>query len=72
MTCSLNLQNEDGSDMVKVSKSAMVRDIIRSAGDIVAMVVAEDQQTAQDALELIDVRYDAVDAVADVYAAMAD
>ena len=36
------------------------------------MVVAESQQIANDALELIDARYDAMDAVADVYAAMAD
>ena len=72
ITCSLNLQNEDGSDMVKVSKPAMVRDINRSAGDIVAMVVAESQQIANDAIELIDARYDAMDAVADVYVAMTD
>ncbi len=70
--CTLSLKNEDGSEMVKVSKPAMVRDINRSAGDIVAIVVAENQQIANDALELIEARYDAMEAVADVYAAMAD
>ena len=34
------------------------------------MVVAESQQIANDALELIDAHYDAMDAVADVYAAV--
>ena len=72
ITCALSLQNEDGSDMVKVSKPAMVREINRSAGDIVAMVVADNQQIADDALELIEARYEAMEAVSDVYAAMAD
>ena len=59
ITCALSLQNEDGSDMVKVSKPAMVREINRSAGDIVAMVVADNQQIVDDALELIEARYEA-------------
>ena len=57
--CTLSLRNEDGSDMVKVLKPAMVREINRSAGDVVAMVVADNQQIVDDALELIEARYEA-------------
>ena len=42
ITCLLNLQHEDGSDMVKGSKPAMVRNISRSAGDIVAIMHTAD------------------------------
>ena len=68
----IDLNNEDGSPMVKVSKPAMVRDINRSAGDIVAMVVADDIGTALDAVELIDARYEPMAAVTDVYDAVAE
>ena len=57
--CTLSLRNEDGSDMVKVLKPAMVREINRSAGDVVAVVVADNQQIVDDALELIEARYEA-------------
>jgi len=67
----LDLKNRDGSDMVKIAKPVMVREINRSAGDIVAMVVADDTATALDALELIDARYDPLPSVTDVYAATA-
>ena len=50
----------------------MVRDIIRHAGDIVAMVVAETEDIAKSAIELIDVEYQPMPAVTDIYAAMAD
>ena len=52
ITCELSLQNEDGSDMVKVSKPPMVREINRSAGDIVAMVVADNQPVSYTHLTL--------------------
>ena len=62
----------DGTPMREVSKPAMVRDINRYAGDIVAMVVAETRQQARDAAELIEMDFETLDAVTDVYAAMAD
>ena len=68
----IDLKNADGSDMIKVAKPAMVRDVNRTAGEIVAMVVAEDLVTALDALELIDASYESMDAVTDVYAAVAE
>lgn len=70
--CKLDLQNADGSDMTKVSKPAMVRDINRSIGDIIAVIVAKDRGIAADALEKIEVSYEKMPAVSDVYAAMAD
>ncbi len=70
--CQNRLTNGDGTKMTMVSHPPMVRDINRTAGDIVAMVVADDATIAQDALEQIDVRYDGMSAVTDVYAAIAD
>jgi len=70
--CRHRLTNDDGKQMTMVSHPPMVRDVNRTAGDIVAVVVAEDATTAHDALELIDARYDSLPAVTDVYAAMAD
>ena len=70
--CEHRLTNSDGTKMTMVSHPPMVRDVNRTAGDIVAMVVADDATTAQDALEQINVRYDGMPAVTDVYAAIAD
>jgi carbon-monoxide dehydrogenase large subunit len=70
--CQTRLTNEGGDKMTMVSHPPMVRDVNRAAGDIVAVVIAEDSTTAHDALELIDARYDSFSAVTDVYAAMED
>ena len=61
-----------GGDMQLVSKPAMVRDINRHAGDIIAMVVAETQDIAESAIESIEVDYEAMPAVTDIFAAIAD
>ena len=68
--CSVQLENEDGSKMKMVTRPAMVRDVNRTAGDIVAVVVADNIQIARDAVEAVDARYDGLEAVTDVYAAM--
>ena len=68
--CQQYVENRDGSQIPRTTKPAMVRDIIRHAGDIVAMVVAEKRQQALDAIELIDVDYAPMDAVCDVYEAV--
>jgi carbon-monoxide dehydrogenase large subunit len=70
--CQLQIENFDGSKMPMTTKPAMVRDINRYAGDIVAMVVADTQTQANDAVELIDASFEPLPAVTDVYAAMAD
>ena len=62
----------DGTPMQETSKPAMVRDINRYAGDIIAMVVADTRQQARDAAELIEMDFEPLDAVTDVYAAMRD
>ena len=41
--CQLQIENFDGSKMPMTTKPAMVRDINRNAGDIMAMVVADTQ-----------------------------
>ncbi len=70
--CQLQIENFDGSKMPMTTKPPMVRDINRNAGDIVAMVVADTQTEADDAVELIAASFDPLPAVTDVYAAMAD
>ena len=67
--CQHYVDNWDGSQVARTTKPAMARDIIRHAGDIVAMVVATTRQQALDALELIEVDYDPMAAVCDVYEA---
>ena len=69
--CQQYVENRDGSQIPRTTKPAMARDIIRHAGDIVAMVVADTRQQALDAIELIDVDYAPMDAVCDVYEAVA-
>ncbi|MGB0690016.1 MAG: carbon monoxide dehydrogenase, partial [Candidatus Puniceispirillum sp.] len=52
--CKNVVTNSDGSSMPMVTKPPMVRDINRYAGDIVAMVVADSQMHADNALDLIE------------------
>ena len=70
--CQHRLSNADGEKMTLVDHPAMVRDVNRAAGDIVAAVIAETDTIALDAVELIDARYDSLAAVTDVYAALED
>ncbi|MGB0939882.1 MAG: xanthine dehydrogenase family protein molybdopterin-binding subunit [Candidatus Puniceispirillaceae bacterium] len=69
--CLFYPENRDGSKVAHTTKPPMARDIVRHAGDLVAMVVAETRQQAMDALDMIEVDYDPLDAVTDVYDAMA-
>jgi carbon-monoxide dehydrogenase large subunit len=48
----------------------LARDTVRYVGEGVAVVIAENQHIAEDALELIDVEYEVLDAVVDPIAAM--
>ena len=70
--CQLQIENFDGSEMPMMEKPPTVRDLNRNVGDIVAMVVADAQTEADDAVELIAASSDPLLAVTDVYAAMAD
>jgi len=69
--CLHYVKNRDGSDVPRTSKPPMARRLVRHAGDLVAMVVARTRQQALDALELIEIDYEPLDAVTDVYDAMA-
>ena len=68
--CQFYPVNRDGSKVPQTTKPPMAREVVRHAGDLVAMVVAETRQQAMDALDLIEVDYDPLEAVTDVYAAM--
>ena len=70
--CQLRIENFDGSKMPMTKKPPMVRDTNPNVGDIVAMVVADTQTEADDAVELIAASLDPLPAVTDVYTAMAD
>ena len=70
--CQLQIENFDGSKMPMTTKPPMVCDINSNAGDIVAMIVADTQTEADDAVELIAATFEPLAAVTDVYAAMAD
>ena len=52
-------------DIKTAPHMALAVDKVRHVGDGVAVVIAEDRYTAQDALELIDVDYEPLDAVVD-------
>ena len=70
INCNFYPENRDGSQVPRTTKPPMARSKVRHAGDLVAMVVAETRQQAMDALDLIEVDYDPLDAVTDVYDAM--
>jgi carbon-monoxide dehydrogenase large subunit len=59
------------SDLKVAEYPCMARDIVRYVGDIVAVVVAETNYQAYDALELIEVDYEPLPAVTDPKAATA-
>lgn len=72
ITCRQWVEFPDGSPMKATTKPAMVRDLNRHAGDIVAMVVADSREEARNAVDLIEMDFDPMDAVTDIYASMAD
>ena len=53
------------SDLKIATYHGIAKDVVRYVGDIVAVVVAEDRYLAEDALELIEVDYEALPAVVD-------
>ena len=60
------------SDIKGVAHPAIARDVVRYVGDAVAVVVAESRHQAQDALELIDVTYEPLQAIVDPQQALAE
>jgi carbon-monoxide dehydrogenase large subunit len=60
----------NGEGLKSVRSPALAQNRVRFVGEAVALVVAESVEAAQDAVELIDVRYDALDPVLDGRAAL--
>lgn len=59
-------------DIVMPDFPALAVDKVRHVGDCVAVVLASDKATAEDAVDLVVVDYDALPAVVDMEAALAD
>ena len=65
------VKNSDGTEISTVTRPPMARGIVRSVGDIIAMVVADTKEKALDAAESILVDYEPLSAVTDTRAALA-
>lgn len=60
------------TDIVIPDHPSMAVDTVRYGGEIVACVVARDQYAAADAVDLVDVTYEALEPVMDMEAALSD
>ncbi len=72
LPCVMAVTSRDGSEAVIPPRPALARERVRHVGDPVAMVVAETAVQAGNALELIEVDYDMLDAVTDTAGALED
>lgn len=61
-----SIKNTDGSQIANPPRPGLATDRVRYVGECVAMVIAESARQAEDALELINVEYVPLEAVADV------
>ncbi len=69
LPCIVPVKNHDGTPRGETPRPVLALDRVRHVGDPVAMVVAETYHAARDAAELIEVEYEPLPAVADVFAA---
>ena len=72
MRASVAQKNRDGSDPVIVPRPVLACGAARFVGDAVAIVIAETQQQARDAADLVEVSYGPLPQVTDPRAALAD
>ena len=70
--CGWQVDFKNGDTMKEPGHPIMVADKVRHVGDAVAVVIAEDRQTARDATGLVEVNYEVLDAVVDPKAATQD
>lgn len=63
--CGWQVDFKNGDTMKEPGHPIMVSDKVRHVGDAVALVIAEDRQTARDAAGLVGVNYEVLDAVVD-------
>ena len=66
-----DFKNDFGILPVSQDEPPLCRDKVRLVGDPVAAVIAVDEFSAQEALELIDVEYEALPTIADIFDALA-
>ncbi|MCH7833044.1 MAG: xanthine dehydrogenase family protein molybdopterin-binding subunit, partial [Proteobacteria bacterium] len=64
-------KNRDGSELSEPPRHCLAIDRVRYVGEPVALVVAETDQIARDALDLIDVDYESLNAVTNAVKALA-
>src|SRR6266550_3103511 len=68
---SADFKRPDGTPLASPPRHALAVDTVRFVGEAVAVVLAQTRVQAQDAMEAIDIRYDALPAVADLHRAIA-
>ncbi len=68
---SADFRRADGSPTESPPRRALAAEMVRFVGEAVAVVVAQSRTQARDAAEAIDVRYDALPAIADPVQAVA-
>ncbi len=66
LPCAVPLQNRDGSKAADPGHPALADGAVHHVGDPVAFIVAETDEAARDAAELIDVQYDVLPSVTDL------
>lgn len=71
LPCGWNVTGKSGVQMVEPGHPPLADEIVRYAGDQVAVVLAETRALARDAAELVDVDYEELPAVTDLDAASA-
>ena len=67
--CRAALKNRDGTPRADTPRPVLARQRVRHVGDAVAFVVAESEQQARDAAELVDVDYQALPVATDTVGA---
>ncbi len=72
LPCAVPVKHRDGTKAPRPGRPLLARDRVRFVGDTVAMAVAETLDQARDALELIDVDYRPLPAVAAIEDAIED
>ena len=70
--CGWQVKSKDGSPMVEPPHPALALDTVRHVGDQVAVVIADSKAAAKAAVNLVEVEYDELPAVATIAAAVAD
>ena len=72
LPCGWGITSSDGSPMAEPGHPPLAVDVVHHVGDQVAVVLAETKAAARDAVELIEVDYDDLPAVASLDAAAAE